>query len=160
MSHVSVTPARFASRCATVVALAALPALAALAAVWASGVAHAAGETRESVTPAFSYPLANVPGKTVTGLIVSYPPGAMTPPHRHGKAFIVAYVLEGSIRSKLDNGEERVYKAGESWVEKPGAHHVVGRNESTTEPARLLAIFVADTGAKDLFVPDSAAKKK
>jgi quercetin dioxygenase-like cupin family protein len=121
--------------------------------------AQAQTEVRETVVPAYAYPIANVPGKTVTALIVSYPPGAQTPPHRHGQAFVVGYVLEGAIRSQVDNGEIKVYKAGESWTEKPGAHHRVSGNASSTEPARLFAILIADSKAKDLFTVDPAPKK-
>jgi quercetin dioxygenase-like cupin family protein len=124
--------------------------------------AWAADTARETVTPAFSYPIANVPGKSITALTVTYPPGAKTPPHRHGRSFVVAHVLEGQIRSKLDNGEERIYKAGESWTEKPGAHHVVSENASATEPAKVYAILIAKTNAKDLlmFDADKAKSKK
>ncbi len=117
--------------------------------------ALAADPPRETVAPAFTYPIANVPGKSITALTVSYPPGGKTPAHRHGKSFVVAYVLEGSIRSKLDNGEVRTYKAGESWTEKPGVHHVMSENASTTEPAKLLAFLIANTNAKDLLTFDA-----
>ena len=106
---------------------------------------------RELITPAYGYPIANVPGKSVTALVVSYGPGAKTPPHRHGKAFVVGYVLEGAVPSKLDNGEERIYKVGESWTEKPGALHAMSENASATEPAKVLAVLIHDAKAKDLF---------
>jgi quercetin dioxygenase-like cupin family protein len=121
--------------------------------------AIAADPIRESVTPAFAYPIANVPGKTMTGLIVTYPPGGKTPSHRHGRSFVVAYVLEGQIRSKLDNGEVRIYKAGESWTEKPGAHHVLSENASATEPAKIYAVLIAKSNAKDLLTFDADAPK-
>jgi quercetin dioxygenase-like cupin family protein len=111
-------------------------------------------EQRETVVPAFSHSIANIPGKTLTALVVNYAPGAKTPAHRHGQSFVVGYVLEGSIRSKVDDGQETIYRAGESWAEKPGAHHVMSQNGSLTEPAKLLAIFVADSEAKDLVVFD------
>lgn len=38
-----------------------------------------------------------------------------------------------------------MFRAGESWTEPPGAYHPVSENASATEPASLLAIFVADT---------------
>jgi quercetin dioxygenase-like cupin family protein len=111
-------------------------------------------EQRETVVLAFSHPIANIPGKTLTALIVNYAPGAKTPAHRHGQSFVVGYVLEGSIRSKVDNGQEIIYRAGESWTEKPGAHHVMSENGSSTEPAKLLAIFIADSDEKDLVTFD------
>jgi quercetin dioxygenase-like cupin family protein len=133
---------------------------AALLVALTSPLALAAEPPRETVTPAFSYPLANVPGKTATAFIVSYPPGATTPPHRHGRAFVMAYVLEGSIRSQVAGGPDRIYKAGESWTEAPGAHHIASSNASATEPAKLIAILIANTGAKDLVVFDPPPKKK
>jgi quercetin dioxygenase-like cupin family protein len=111
-------------------------------------------EQRETVVPAFSHPIANVPGKTLSAVVVNYAPGAKTPPHRHGQSFVVGYVLEGSIRSKVDNGPEIIYRAGESWTEKPGAHHLISENGSSTDPAKLLAIFIADSDEKDLVTFD------
>ena len=122
--------------------------------------AQAVDAQREAIVPAFAHPIANVPGKTLTALIVTYAPGAKTPAHRHGQSFVVGYVLEGAIRSKLDNGEERVYRTGESWTEKPGAHHSVSENASATEPAKLMAVFIAKTNAKDLFTLNGSNVKK
>lgn len=105
---------------------------------------------RATVSPAFKEAIPNVPGKSIIALTVSYAPGEKTPPHYHDSAFVVGYVLSGAIRSKVDNGEERVYHAGEHWTEKPGAHHVVSENASNTEPAKLLAIFIVDSNEKNL----------
>jgi quercetin dioxygenase-like cupin family protein len=49
---------------------------------------------------------------------------------------------------------KRIYRAGESWYETPGARHAVSRNASATEPAKLLAVFVVDTDDKILTIPD------
>lgn len=125
-----------------------------------SSSASAADPGREKVEPAFAYPIGNVPGKSLTALTVSYAPGAKTPPHRHGRSFVVGYVLEGAIRSRLDNGEVRVYRAGESWSEEPGVHHAVSENASATEPARLLALFIAETTDKDLVTFDQESGRK
>ena len=40
-----------------------------------------------------------------------------------------------------------VYYAGEAFCEPPGSEHLVSENASATEPASLLAVFVADDGA-------------
>jgi quercetin dioxygenase-like cupin family protein len=109
---------------------------------------------RETITPAFTEAIANVPGKTMTALVVDYAPGGKSPSHRHGQAFVVGYVLSGAIRSRVNDGEARVFHAGEYWTEKPGAHHRVSENASDTEPAKLLAIFVADTKDKNLVTFD------
>lgn len=118
--------------------------------------ASAADEVREVIVPAFEYPIGNVPGKKMTALLVSYAPGAKTPAHLHGQAFVVGYVLEGSIRSKVDDGEAKVFRAGESWTENPGARHQISENASASEPAKLLAVLVSDAEAKDLFTLQEA----
>jgi quercetin dioxygenase-like cupin family protein len=90
---------------------------------------------------------------------VPCPPSGKPPPYRNGRSFVVAYVLEGQIRRKLDNGEVRIYKAGESWTEKPGAHHVLSENASATETAKIYAVLIAKTNAKDLLTFDAEASK-
>jgi len=76
-------------------------------------------------------------------------------PHRHARsAFIYAYVLSGEIESQVGDSPARIYKAGESFYEEPGAHHRISRNASATIPARLLAVFVLDTGDQPLTTPD------
>jgi len=104
---------------------------------------------------AFNNTIPNIPGKSVVAVVVSYPPGAKSPPHHHAaSAFITGYVLEGAVLSQVDDGPPTVYRAGESFTEKPGAHHQVSANASTTEPAKLLAVFVVDTGEMPLTAPD------
>jgi quercetin dioxygenase-like cupin family protein len=98
--------------------------------------------------PLLQQALPNVQGKTFTSVIVDFPPGARAAPHRHGEAFVYAYVLEGTVRSQLDDKPVSTYHQGENWVEQPGAHHVLTENTSSTERARLLVVFIADTGAE------------
>ena len=72
--------------------------------------------------------------KRLVSLIVDYPPGASSASHRHARsAFIYAYVLSGEIRSAVDDEPARVYRAGESWFESPGAHHRVSANASDSQ---------------------------
>lgn len=107
------------------------------------------------VTQIFDRELPNVPGKSMRAVLVEYGPGAGSPSHRHPEsAFIYATVLEGEIRSKVNDEPERVYKAGETWTEEPGDHHKVSANASKTKPARLLAIFVLDTSETEILYPD------
>lgn len=130
--------------------------LTAVAALWATSAA-----ARETIAPGanvsvvFDQELPNLPGKSLRAVLVEYGPGAGSPSHRHpNSAFIYARVLEGAIRSKVNDEPERTYKAGESWTEKPGDHHQVSHNASDTEPAKLLAIFVVDTGDRKIVIPD------
>jgi quercetin dioxygenase-like cupin family protein len=102
----------------------------------------------ESVFPRLERPLPNAPGKSLTSMIVDFPPGARAVPHRHGDAFVYAYVLDGSVRSRIAGSPAHTYYEGQDWVENPGAHHLLTENTSRTESARLLVVFVADTGAE------------
>jgi quercetin dioxygenase-like cupin family protein len=106
------------------------------------------------VTLVYQHELPNVPGKSLKGVLVEYGPGGFSPGHTHPKsAFIYATVLEGAIRSQVNNGPETVYKAGQNFSEMPGDRHGVSANASTTEPAKLLAVFVVDTNEKELTTP-------
>lgn len=108
-----------------------------------------------SVTPAFNESISNIPGKSLVAVVVDYPPGGKTPAHHHAKsAFITGYILSGAIRSQVDDGLVKTYQAGEHFTETPGAHHRVSENASSTEPARLLAIFVVDSSDKELTAID------
>ncbi len=122
------------------------------------GVAATAQEANgeeSKVSVVFSRELPNVPGKSLRAVLVEYGPGASSPSHRHpASAFIYATVLEGEIRSKVNDEPEHVYSAGESWTEVPGDHHKVSANASSAKPARLLAIFVVDTEEKEIVIPD------
>lgn len=111
----------------------------------------AAHDPGDVVTPHFEQAIPNIPGKTLTALVVDYPPGGASAPHRHAKSsFIFAYVLSGEIESKVNDGPTQTYRAGESWYEPPASNHLVSRNASKTKPAKLLAVFVADSGEKAL----------
>ncbi len=101
-----------------------------------------ASKDSETITPAFKSAIPNLAGKSLVGLVVSYPPGGFSRAHYHPhSSFVTGFVLSGAIRSKVGNGDEKVFRTGESWTEPPAAYHPVGANESTTEPASLLAIF-------------------
>jgi len=116
-----------------------------------NAAAHGAGDR---VKPNFEQAIPNLPGKSLIAVEVEYPPGGASVPHVHAKsAFIYAYVVSGSVESKVNDGEVRVYRAGESWSEPPGASHSVSRNASKTRPAKLLAVFVVDSSDKELTTP-------
>ncbi len=120
--------------------------LTAMATVWLVASADGIGKHAETVMPRLQLPLANLPGTSFTSAIVSFPPGAKAAPHRHGQAFVYAYVLSGTVRSQLDDEPAKVYRAGEDWYEPPSAHHKVTENVSKIQPARLLVVFISPTG--------------
>lgn len=125
-------------------------------AAMASPATMASTRPTETLKPLLQQALPNVKGKTFTSAIVDFPPHASALPHRHGQAFVYAYVLEGTVRSQLDGKPATTYHQGENWVEPPGAHHVLTENTSRTEPAKLLVVFVSNTG-DELKIDDPAS---
>lgn len=114
-----------------------------------------ADDPARKVTVVFDHPLPNLPGKSMRGVLVEYGPGGSSAAHTHpNSAFIYATVLEGAIRSQVNDGPVTVYRAGENWSEMPGDHHKVSANASDTEPAKLLAVFVVDTNDTKLVTED------
>jgi quercetin dioxygenase-like cupin family protein len=106
------------------------------------------------VTLVYDHAQPHVPGKSMKGVLVEYGPGGTSSAHIHPEsAFIYATVLEGAIRSRVNDGPVIVYHAGESFSEMPGDRHAVSANASATEPARLLAVFVVDTDEQNLTTP-------
>ena len=98
-------------------------------------------------TPVISRVLPDDPGRSLTAVQVNLPPGSKVASHHHAGS-VFAYVLEGTVRSQLDDGEVLDYQPGQYWVEPPGTRHTLTENPSETLPARLLAVFIAPTGAQ------------
>ena len=116
-----------------------------------SGIAADEGP---KVTIVFDHALPNVPGKSMKGVLVEYGPGVATRGHIHPKsAFIYATVLEGAIRTSVNDGPAVTYRAGQNFSEFPGDRHTLDENASKNEPAKLLAMFVVDTDEKELLTP-------
>jgi quercetin dioxygenase-like cupin family protein len=128
--------------------------LSALAFVIVGASAAAARDENSKVTLVYEHTLPNVPGKSVKGVLVEYGPGGSSSAHTHpNSAFIYATILEGAIRSSVNDGPVVTYRAGESFSEMPGDRHGVSANASDTESARLLAVFVVATGETELTTP-------
>jgi quercetin dioxygenase-like cupin family protein len=98
------------------------------------------------VTPLMSKDLADFPGKEGLMITVVYPPGASDPIHRHN-AHAFLYVLEGSIVMQVKGGTEITIKPGQTFYEGPNDIHTVGRNPSSTKPAKFIVFLVKDKGA-------------
>jgi quercetin dioxygenase-like cupin family protein len=123
-------------------------ALAAIVLLMAAPAAPRAAEPGDQVRVVRAERLPNVPGKSITAILVRYAPGGRSAAHHHAGS-VLAYVLTGSIRSENSaTGPARVYQAGESFFEPPGSEHLVSENASASEPASLLAVFVADDDAE------------
>jgi quercetin dioxygenase-like cupin family protein len=103
-----------------------------------------------TVTALLKQVLADIPGREVMVITLDIPPGAGSAPHRHP---VFGYVLEGSYKLKLDQGDEKILTKGQTFYEAPGQLHAVSANGSATEPAKVLAVIVAESG-KPVTVPE------
>ncbi len=113
-----------------------------------------AADKHPKATLVYEHALPNVPGKSIKAVLVEYGPGDASSAHTHPKsAFIYATVLEGAIRTSVNDGPIVIYRAGQNFSEVPGDRHSVDENASKTEPAKLLAVFVVDTDEKELLTP-------
>lgn len=101
------------------------------------------------VTPLMSKNLIDSPSKEVLMITVEYAPGGSDPIHRHNAAAFV-YVLEGSVVMQVKGGKEITLTPGQTFYEGPDDVHVVGRNASSTRPAKFLVFLVKDKGAPAL----------
>lgn len=108
------------------------------------------------VTPLMSKDLAELPGKEGVMIMVVYPPGASDPVHRHN-AYAFVYVLEGSVVMQLTGGKEVNLTAGQTFYEGPNDIHAVGRNASSTKPAKFIVFLVKEKGAPLLVPVDARA---
>lgn len=98
------------------------------------------------VTPLMSKELMDIPGKESVVLTVEYPPGATDPVHRHS-AHAFVYVLEGSIVMQVKGGKEVTLTPGQTFYEGPDDIHTIGRNASSTQPAKFLVVLIKKKGA-------------
>ena len=98
------------------------------------------------VKPLMTKELADMPGKEALMITVEYPPGSSDPVHRHN-AHAFVYVLEGSIVMQVKGGKQVTLTPGQTFYEGPGDVHVVGRNASSTKPARFLVLLLKKQGA-------------
>jgi|SRR5262245_6700043 len=105
------------------------------------------------VTTLLKQALADYPGHEVLMLTLDIPPGGGSAAHRHPGHHIFGYVLEGSYKLKVGDGAETVLSKGQTFYEAPGQLHAVSANASQTEPAKVLAVIVAESG-KPITVPE------
>jgi quercetin dioxygenase-like cupin family protein len=110
------------------------------------------------VAPLMSKDLAGFPGKEGLMITVVYPPGASDPIHRHN-AHAFVYVLEGSVVMQLKDGKEITLTPGQTFYEGPKDIHTVGRNASSTKPAKFIVFLVKDKGVPVLVPVNPSARK-
>ena len=118
----------------------------ALAVLLLSLMASATAAQEPDVVTLMSKALPDIPSKEVTMITVEYPPGGADPVHRHD-AHAFLYVLEGSVVMQLKGGKEVTLSPGQTFYEGLDDVHVVGRNASTTKPAKFVVFLLKKQGA-------------
>lgn len=101
------------------------------------------------ITELMTKELQDAPNKEVLVITVEYPPSGKDPVHRHNAHGFI-YVLEGTIVMQVQGVKEVTLTPGQTWYEGPGDVHVVGRNASTTKPAKFLVFLLKEKGAPAL----------
>ncbi len=111
--------------------------------------------------PVFSAPLAEVPGHNLVVVELKYTPNAAPPStlerHRcghHHPGSVYVYVTQGAVRLGIEGQPVQVVRAGESFFEPVGAHHIINENASATDPARAIAVMIVPDD-KPLVTPDA-----
>lgn len=108
-------------------------------------MAQATVSAEDKVAVLMRQSLADMTGKVATVLTVDYAPGAVSDAHVHpGSVF--AYVLEGSVVSQVGDEKPMTYTKGQIWYEQPKNPHLVSKNASQTEPAKLLVFLLSQEG--------------
>ncbi|MDR6915668.1 quercetin dioxygenase-like cupin family protein [Pseudomonas sp. 3296] len=121
----------------------------AVLALTASVTALAHEGPSEKVTVLQDELLKNVPGKKAMMIEVDYKPGQSSIAHKH-EGTAMAYVISGSITSQVKGEKAITYKAGQYWYEPAGSEHLVSKNASATQPAKLLVFMVLSPDEKVL----------
>jgi quercetin dioxygenase-like cupin family protein len=122
-----------------------------LAGLMSVGIANAHDAAHEKVTVLEEHPMLNAPGKKAMVLTVDYRPSQASIAHRHSGSAI-AYVLEGEVISRVNDGKAMTYQTGQTWYEPAGSRHYESRNASATKPAKLLVFILLDDKA-DILTP-------
>jgi len=111
-----------------------------------AGASHPAENAPPAkATPLMTRDLEGIAGKEMLVLVVEYPPGGVSQPHRHN-ATVFVYVLEGSVTMQVAGSAPVTLKPGETFFEAPGDVHVTSANASSTVPAKFLVYMVKDKG--------------
>jgi quercetin dioxygenase-like cupin family protein len=104
------------------------------------------------VTALMKQVLTDFPGHEVMLITLDIPPGGGSPAHRHPGHHVFGYV-EGTYQIKLDDRPAIILTKGQTFYEAPGQLHAVSGNASPTEPAKVLAFMVVESG-KPITVPE------
>ena len=110
-----------------------------------TGAAGQAGQAPGGTVFQHDLPNVTLDDWQVTVSTINLEPGSGGRPHHH-PGFVLVYVLEGQVVTKISGQQETTYSPGQMFYEQPGSTHEVSRNASTTKPAKFLAMIFAKKG--------------
>ncbi len=96
------------------------------------------------------------PGLESRIYLMTFPPGAASPPHVHTTQ-AMGYVLEGGFTSSFDAEPPTIKRAGDAFVDSPGrTHHF--KNADPDHPLRFILSGTFPKGAPIFRSPDSVVR--
>ncbi|WP_043714934.1 cupin domain-containing protein [Kutzneria sp. 744] len=109
-----------------------------------------------AITRLITQSLPDIEGKEGMVEIVDFAPGEASQVHRHNCDLFV-YVLSGTVETQLKGGRLQTVHTGGTFSESPTDIHVVSRNASGSEPAKLAVFYVKAKGTPPTeILPDGA----
>ena len=102
--------------------------------------------SKVKVTQLREQSLTDMPDKEGLMLMVEYPPGKVSKPHRHD-AHTFLYIIEGSMIMQVEGKEPVTLNVGDTYYESPEDIHLLSKNASDTEPAKFLVVSVNKKGS-------------
>ncbi len=77
---------------------------------------------------------------------LNFGPGVSAPEHRH-PGFVLGYVVEGQMRSAINNEPDQIVPAGGTFFEPSGVLHSAFGSASRDAPVRIVAFLVVPNGS-------------
>lgn len=85
-------------------------------------------------------------GKEVLVKRIELKPGAVAGPHMHA-GMVTGYIESGTFEFQLKGEPLKTLKAGDTFFEPPGSHHLVARNPDPSSKTVIIAFVVNPKGA-------------
>ena len=123
-----------------------IPIALAILSLAASGISIAADEAPVKITEIFTRDHPDLPDKEILVKRIELGPGAEAPPHVH-PGMVTGYVETGALEFQLKGGPMLKLKAGDTFFEPAGSHHMVAKNPDAKAKTVIIAFVVNPKGA-------------
>lgn len=123
-----------------------IPIASAVAALLLGLAANAAEEAPVTITEIFRRVHPERADKEIIVKRIELKPEASAPAHVH-PGMVTGYVERGTLEFQLRGGPLQTFKAGDTFFEPPGSHHLVARNPDPTAKTVVIAYVENPKGA-------------